>query len=262
MLKHGVYAPSLQADLVEKDQFYTDLLHLTQKVPTDDKIIILGDFNTRVEAAELLGLEVILKKTEVLYQLAPQEVFHHPHITIGESELKSVQQFIDLGSIISSDATGYQLFQQYAVGDSVKGLAEVQIDHIHNLTLIHQAGHLIIKGYQVGQTGPALPKSMLAGSEPFPILKMLCDRTQDDLLHNPARHRGQADRPVVTWINLTALFVDWGDIRQLPIIWDLLKESGLLVDDEECLCNLFCQLPHHPRVDPIWSHRPVRIQVF
>ncbi|KAJ7416834.1 hypothetical protein WISP_68266 [Willisornis vidua] len=55
------------------------------------------------EATELFGLEVSLKKTEVLYQPAPQEVFYDPHITIGESELKPVQQFTYLGSIISSD---------------------------------------------------------------------------------------------------------------------------------------------------------------
>ncbi|KAJ7414395.1 hypothetical protein BTVI_41220 [Pitangus sulphuratus] len=55
------------------------------------------------EAAEVFGLEVILKKTEVFYQPAPQEASHHPHITIGETELKSVQQFNYLGSIISSD---------------------------------------------------------------------------------------------------------------------------------------------------------------
>ncbi|XP_027521360.1 uncharacterized protein LOC113957786, partial [Corapipo altera] len=55
------------------------------------------------DAAELFGLEVSLKKTEVLYQPAPQEVPHHPHITIGQSELKSVQQFNYLGNLISSD---------------------------------------------------------------------------------------------------------------------------------------------------------------
>ncbi|KAJ7405164.1 hypothetical protein BTVI_70001 [Pitangus sulphuratus] len=55
------------------------------------------------EAAELFGLEVSLKKTEVLHQPAPQEVSHHPHITIGETELKSAQQFNYLGSIISLD---------------------------------------------------------------------------------------------------------------------------------------------------------------
>ncbi|KAJ7406292.1 hypothetical protein WISP_134706 [Willisornis vidua] len=43
------------------------------------------------------------RSNEVLYQPAPQEVFHHPHITIGESDVKSVQQFTYLGNIISSE---------------------------------------------------------------------------------------------------------------------------------------------------------------
>ena len=55
-------------------------------------------------AAQLFGLQVSLKKTEVLYQPAPREVYHPPHITIGETELKSVQQFSYLGCTISSDA--------------------------------------------------------------------------------------------------------------------------------------------------------------
>ncbi|XP_017668058.1 PREDICTED: uncharacterized protein LOC108496141, partial [Lepidothrix coronata] len=44
----SLYAPTLQADPAEKDKFYTDLRCLIQKVPVDDKIIILGDFNARV----------------------------------------------------------------------------------------------------------------------------------------------------------------------------------------------------------------------
>ena len=56
------------------------------------------------EAAQLFGLEVSLKKTEVLYQPAPQVAYHPPHITIGETELKTVQQFTYLGCTISSDA--------------------------------------------------------------------------------------------------------------------------------------------------------------
>ena len=39
------------------------------------------------------GLEVSLKKTEVLHQPALQEEYHPPTKTIGETELKSVQQF-------------------------------------------------------------------------------------------------------------------------------------------------------------------------
>ncbi|KAJ7427088.1 craniofacial development protein 2-like protein [Willisornis vidua] len=44
----SVYAPTLQVDPVEKYNFYTDLHRLTQKIPADDKITILGDFNARI----------------------------------------------------------------------------------------------------------------------------------------------------------------------------------------------------------------------
>ncbi|KAJ7423963.1 hypothetical protein WISP_31104 [Willisornis vidua] len=44
----SIYTPTLQADSAEKDKFYMDLHRLTQRVSADDKIIILGDFNTRV----------------------------------------------------------------------------------------------------------------------------------------------------------------------------------------------------------------------
>jgi len=56
------------------------------------------------EAAQLFGLEVSLKKTEVLHQPAPLEAQQPPHITIGETELNRVQQFTYLGCTISSDA--------------------------------------------------------------------------------------------------------------------------------------------------------------
>ncbi|RVE73868.1 hypothetical protein OJAV_G00035550 [Oryzias javanicus] len=55
-------------------------------------------------AAKLFGLEVSLKKTEVLHQLAPREVYQPPHVYIGETELKAVQQFTYLGCTITSDA--------------------------------------------------------------------------------------------------------------------------------------------------------------
>ncbi|XP_063588714.1 uncharacterized protein LOC134765849 [Penaeus indicus] len=55
-------------------------------------------------AAQLFGLEVSLKKTEVLHQPAPREEYRPPHITIGETELKVVHQFTYLGCTITSDA--------------------------------------------------------------------------------------------------------------------------------------------------------------
>ena len=56
------------------------------------------------DACQLFGLEVSLKKTEVLHQPAPQEAYRPPHITVGVTELKTVQQFTYLGCTISSDA--------------------------------------------------------------------------------------------------------------------------------------------------------------
>ena len=56
------------------------------------------------EAAQLFGLEVSLKKTEVLHQPAPRESYSCPKIQIGQSELASVQEFTYLGCVISSDA--------------------------------------------------------------------------------------------------------------------------------------------------------------
>ena len=56
------------------------------------------------EAAQLFGLEISLKKTEVLHQTAPQEEYHPPHISIDETELNTVHKFTYLGCTISSDA--------------------------------------------------------------------------------------------------------------------------------------------------------------
>ena len=56
------------------------------------------------DALRLFGLEVSLKKTEVLHQPTPHEEYRPPHISIGDSELKSTQQFSYLGCTISSDA--------------------------------------------------------------------------------------------------------------------------------------------------------------
>ena len=49
------------------------------------------------------GLEVSLKKMGVLHQPAPLEEYHFPVITVGRTELKAVQQFNYLGSMISHD---------------------------------------------------------------------------------------------------------------------------------------------------------------
>ncbi|XP_071510462.1 uncharacterized protein [Diadema antillarum] len=54
--------------------------------------------------AKAFGLEVSLKKTEVLHQPAPRQDYQSPHITIGQTDLKTIDQFTYLGSTITSNA--------------------------------------------------------------------------------------------------------------------------------------------------------------
>ena len=44
----SVYAPTLQVEIGVKEAFYRDLHNLLQQVDSKDKLLILGDFNTRV----------------------------------------------------------------------------------------------------------------------------------------------------------------------------------------------------------------------
>jgi len=56
------------------------------------------------QTAQLVGLEISLKKTEVLYQPSPKEEYHLPYININETELKTVhRKFTYIGSTITSD---------------------------------------------------------------------------------------------------------------------------------------------------------------
>ncbi|PKU39453.1 rna-directed dna polymerase from mobile element jockey- hypothetical protein [Limosa lapponica baueri] len=45
-------------------------------------------------------------------------------------------------------AVGSQLLQENAVGNCIKGLAKVQVNNIHSLSFIHQAGHFVLEGDQ------------------------------------------------------------------------------------------------------------------
>ncbi|RMB93242.1 hypothetical protein DUI87_30364 [Hirundo rustica rustica] len=50
------------------------------------------------------------------------------------------------------------------------------------------------------------------------------------------------------------------NIGQIPVIWNLTNEPGLVLNDGDCLHDLICQLPHHPGVDPIGTQRFINIQ--
>lgn len=67
-------------------------------------------------------------------------------------------------------------------------------------------GHLVIEANEVGQAEPAFCEPMLAEPDPTVILNLPC--TQDELVHNIPQYWGQADRPGIPWILLSAIFVD------------------------------------------------------
>ena len=65
-----------------------------------DLQIIVNKF---AEASRLFGLTISLGKTEALFQPAPAAVAHRPTISIDGTQLKTVDDFKYLGSVISSD---------------------------------------------------------------------------------------------------------------------------------------------------------------
>lgn len=68
-----------------------------------------------------------------------------------------------------------QCHQEKAVGDSIKGSAVVQVHNIPRLSVIHQAGHLVMKWDQVGHTGLTFLKPLLSGPDPLMVLYVLYD---------------------------------------------------------------------------------------
>ncbi|KAK4810863.1 hypothetical protein QYF61_008835 [Mycteria americana] len=96
---------------------------------------------------------------------------------------------------------------------------------------------------------------MLAGLDPLVILCMPRDGTQDDLLHQLPRHRGQADGPVVPRILLPALLEDGCHICYPPVNWDFPSSPGLLVNDGKQLGEHICQFLQYSQVDLIRPHR-------
>ncbi|PFX16641.1 Craniofacial development protein 2 [Stylophora pistillata] len=57
------------------------------------------------EASRLFGLTISLQKTEVLFQSSPLTTDHRPSISIEGTELRTVDEFKYLGSVISSDSS-------------------------------------------------------------------------------------------------------------------------------------------------------------
>ncbi|XP_069789793.1 uncharacterized protein [Narcine bancroftii] len=92
------------------------------------------------ETAKMFGLEVSLKKTEVFHQPAPHHDYQPPHISIGHTELKTVNQFTYLGCTISPDARiDNEIDNRLTKANSTFGRLHKRVwknNHLKNLTKI------------------------------------------------------------------------------------------------------------------------------
>ena len=86
---------------------------------------------------------------------------------------------------------------------------------------------------------------MLTTPDNLLFLHLLDDDLQDKLLHHLSRDGAEADRPVVPWVLLLALFEDWSDIALSPVLGHLSCPPGPLKDDGERLSNDIRQLSQH-----------------
>ena len=100
-----------------------DLRRLTAKTKTVEKTVLEALFaddcalmahresdlqiivNMFAEASRLFGLTISIGKTEVLFQPAPAAAAHQPTISIDGTQLKTVDDFKYLGSVMSSDGS-------------------------------------------------------------------------------------------------------------------------------------------------------------
>ena len=95
----------LQAYRKTLEQLFRELLFVAAAIVVRTETALQHITSCFAEAAQLFGLKVSLKKTEILHQPSPSQDAHHPlRITSGQPKLKTVHQFSNLGCAIFSDA--------------------------------------------------------------------------------------------------------------------------------------------------------------
>ena len=88
------------------------------------------------DSTKNFGLNISLKKTEVLYQPPPRVAYSPPHIRIDSTNLNAVEHFTYLGSIISNDATvSKNLDNRLSKASSSFGRLVKRVSQSHSLRL-------------------------------------------------------------------------------------------------------------------------------
>jgi len=101
---------------------------------------------------------------------------------------------------------------------------------------------------------------MLTTPDNLFFLPLLRDDLQNELFHRLSLDGGEVDWPVVPWVLLPALFIDWNDTGFPLVLGHLSCPPGPFKDDGEWLSNDIHQLPQHSWVHPIENHGFMAVQ--
>ncbi|XP_069745531.1 uncharacterized protein [Narcine bancroftii] len=134
-LRHLQAHTKTQEQLVHELLFADDAALVAHSEPALQRLM-----SCFAETAKMFGLEVSLKKTEVLHQPAPHHDYQPPHISIEHTKLKTVNQFTYLGCTISSDARiDNEIDNRFAKANSAFGRLHKRVwknNQLKNLTKI------------------------------------------------------------------------------------------------------------------------------
>ncbi len=97
------------------------------------------------------------------------------------------------------DSEVRQLEQQEAVFHRVEGLRDVQVDDIDCGSVLQIAGHMVPRGQEVRQTGPASAEPVLAAGEKAVGIEVLGHCLLQHRLLELADDACEADRAVAGW---------------------------------------------------------------
>ena len=118
--------------------------------------------NSFSDAPKQFGLTISLWKTEVLFQRTPNSVAPQPAISIDDAELKVVNSFKYLGSMISKDGSlDKEIASRISKASQALGRLRNRLLNHHNVTLDTK-----LKGY-----GVVVLSSLLCGCETWTVYR-------------------------------------------------------------------------------------------
>ncbi|KAL8569000.1 hypothetical protein ACOMHN_038524 [Nucella lapillus] len=126
---------SAKTKTIEKlipEALFADDCALTAHTESTLQLIV----NKFAETSCLLGLTISLGKTDVLFQPSPLIPGHHPSISIEGTELKTVEEFKYLGSVISSDGSlDKEINARICKASQALGRLRARVLNQHNIQL-------------------------------------------------------------------------------------------------------------------------------